>query len=709
MSDSEPGKNNPTRLPGLVGSRAVLVYSLIGAVFAPILLSMGMGGSIGDRSIGAVFTMLTSFWMPAVYLIGSLGIGRIARRWTGALSTRWVIELGIGLTLTLSLTHGLGVLGVLNPITAWIVTGIGCLLIGFDLRAHANDLNHSIGRVTATIPGIGFVVGCVLVVVMSLNPPGMLWDSEFSGYDALSYHLQLPREWLEAGRIWPSEHNVYSFLPGYFEGAYLHFAYLANAPMTTPAGLSGFLANDARVLMSTQLFSALLVIVSACASRSVARRAIALYLPDADVEDRSPGLCARVLMAGTPWIVVVGSLAYNEMGVVFLGIAALAVAMERDRSGSMRAIGAALLVGGACSVKPTALFLLGPAVGVVLLSTIPVRRWGKVIALGSIVGVLTLLPWLVRNEIATGNPVFPQLVSVFGDGHWSDAQHAIYADAHRSTGSLVDRFMLLFVPDPDGTVHVSRFRGLTNLQWGITPWIGVIGCLVLLAQQRTRRLGLVVAGAIALPMLAWMMLTHLQSRFLVPMTPMLIGAGVLGLASVPSATLGRGLIGAVSMVSIGWTILIATSQSSGNPFMLVDLGAGVFTGEVEVGNPPWTATLDTIAEPGETIYLLGDATAMYVRSPMVYNTVYDRWIIEEAIEAHPSDPALWTQTLRERGVDLVVVSFSELGRFASSGWLPKSIEPALLNEWINTLGEPIYVWTNPQSPEPIRAAFRVSK
>ncbi len=709
MSKSEPGKTNPTQLPGLVGTRAVLVYSLIGTVFALILLSMGMGGSIGDRIIGAVFTMLNSFWLPAIYLIGSLGIGRIARRWAGARSTRWVIELGIGLTITLSLTHGLGVLGVLNPISAWIITGIGCLFVGFDLRAHTSQLNASIGRVTISIAGIGFVIGSVLVVAMSLNPPGVLWDSEFGGYDAMSYHLQLPREWFEMGRIWPSEHNVYSFLPGYFEGAYLHFGYLAGAPKTAADGLSGFLVNDARVLMSTQLFSALLVIVSACAARSVARRAIELYLPDADLEDRYPGLCARVLMVGTPWIVVVGSLAYNEMGVVLLGIGALAVAMDRDVSGSVRAIGAALLVGGACSVKPTALFLLGPWVGVVLLSTIPIRRWGKVIALGMLVGFLTLLPWLVRNEMATGNPVFPQLASVFGDGHWSDAQHAIYAGAHRFDGSITDRLMMLFVPDPDGTVHVSRYRGLTNLQWGLTPWIGLLGCVVLLAQQRTRRLGLVLAGAIALPILSWMMLTHLQSRFLVPMTPILIGAGVLGLASLPSATLERGLIGAISMVSIGWTILIATSQSSGNPFMLVDLGAGVFTGEVEVGDAPWTATLDTIAEPGETIYLLGDATPIYVRSPVLYNTVYDRWIIEEAIEAHPNDPSLWTQTLREQGIDLVVVSFSELGRFANSGWLPGSIEPAMLNEWIKTLGEPIYVWTFPNTPEPIRAAFRISK
>ncbi len=706
MPDLESGKNRPFQL---VGSPAMLVYILIGAGFALILLTIGMGGGPLDRIIGAVFVVLNSAWISLIYLVGSLGIGRITRRWTRSIPTRWIIELSIGLTITLTITHGLGILGGLNLVSAWIITGFGCLLVGFDLRAHADDFNCAVGRVRVSIPGIGFVLGCVLVVVMSINPPGVLWDSEFGSYDALSYHLQLPREWLEAGRVWPSEHNVYSFLPGYFEGAYLHFAYLADAPKTTSTGLSGFLANDARVLMSTQLFSAILVIASACAARPLARRAIQLYLPDADLEDRHPSQCARVLMVGTPWIVVVGSIAYNEMGVVFLGIGALGVALERDASSSFRSVATALIVGGACSIKPTALFLLAPSVAVVLLSTIPIRQWVRPIVFGSFVGVLTLLPWLVRNEIATGNPVFPQLAAVFGDGHWTDAQHAIYSDAHRFNGSILDRFMMLIVPDSNGTVHVSQYRGFTNLQWGLTPWVGLIGCIVLLARRTTRRLGLVVTGAIMLPILSWMMLTHLQSRFLVPMTPMLIGAGVLGLAGVPVATVRRGLVGTVSIVSIGWTILIAANQSSGNPFMLIDLGAGVFTSEVEINNPPWTATLNTIAHPGETIYLLGDATPLYIRSPILYNTVYDRWLIENAIEAHPNEPARWTQLLRDENIDLVVISFSELGRFARSGWLPESITPEQLNQWINTLAEPIYVWTNPQSHEPSRAAFRVLK
>lgn len=691
----------------LVGSRAVLAYALIGAVFAGGFLSLGMGGALIDRIIAAIFIVLNSAWIPIVYLIGSLGLGRIARKWAADLPTRWIIELCVGFTLMLTLSHGLGVLGMLNPISAWVVIGVGVLIVLIDGRAYFDQLNGAIGRTTLSIPGIAFLLGCVVVVLMSCNPPGVSWDSEFGSYDALSYHLQLPREWLELGRITPIEHNVYSYLPSYFESAYLHFAYLANAPSTTASGLSGFLANDARVLMSTQLFSAILVLVSGCAIGSVVRRAIVLFVPDSSGDQ--PALLARMLMVCTPWIVVVGSLAYNEMGVVLLGIGAFAIAIERESSASARAMICALIVAGACSCKPTALFLLAPSVGVVLLATIPVRQWIKPVIFGSIVGVLTLAPWLIRNELATGNIVFPQGSSLFGDGHWSADQHTLYRGAHQFEGSLIDRFTMLFLPDSTGKHHVSRFRGFTNIQWGITAMLGFIGFILMIAQPRTRILGATTGLALLLPMLSWMVLTHLQSRFLVPLTPILIGAGALGLATVRHETIASTLTNALSMIACCGLLFIGAIQSNANPFMLVDLGTGVFTGEIEIADSPWTATLNSILDPHETVYLLGDATPMYVRSPMVYNTVYDHWLIEDAINAHPTEPSKWTGTLQRQGIDVVVVSFSEINRFANSQWLPQAITPDGLNEWIQTLGEPIYVWTQPDNPNPVRAAFRLAQ
>ena len=104
----------------------------------------------------------------------------------------------------------------------------------------------------------------------------------------------------------------------------------------------------------------------------------------------------------------------------------------------------------------------------------------------------------------------------------------------------------------------------------------------------------------------------------------------------------------------------------------------------------------------ETVYLLGDATPFYVRSDVRYNTVYDRWLIVDAIASDPDDPRAWTHSLRERGVDYVVVGLAEIGRYMESGWLPDSIDPVRLNLWMESLGQPILIPSDPS-----RVIFRI--
>ena len=693
VMDAPDAKKSPQ------GSRALLLSALIGGVFCACMLALGDGSQTISRAIGAIYVLLNSAWLPAVYLLGSLGLGRgCCSIWNAKpadrLPTRWIIELGLGFTLMLSCSHALGVLGWLNPMTAWSVTSFGIALLIPELFTRGKSIDRALGRLRLTIPGIACMLGCTVAVLAATSLPGTLWESEFGGYDALSYHLELPREWLEGGRIETYQHNVYSFLPGYIEASYLHMAHLANAPAQTDNGLSGFLSNDARALMASQLLSAMLLIVSVLAIGGVVDRVSALYLHG---EHRASSSIARVLVACTPWFVVVGSLAYNELGVVFLAIAAYGVVIERTYSISTRSILAGLIVGGACSCKPTAIFLLAPSVGVILLAAIPPRQWYKPIALCTIFGLLTIAPWLARNHIAAGNMVFPQLHALLGDGHWTDAQHALYSSAHRFEGSLLDRALMLVLPDSTGTHHVSQFRGWTNLQWGMVPIVGLVGLGLLLSRIRTHRLGFLLAIACLLPMLGWMMLTHLQSRFLIPIAPVLIGAGALGITHLKSCMTRRGVTIGVSALSVSALVYITGSQVGGNPFVML-----------APGQEPWTDAINTIAEPGETVYLLGDASPLYRRSPIVYNTVYDHWLIEDAIALNPEKPEQWTAWLIDQGIDVIVVSFSEIDRFAHSGWLPDSIDPEPFHEWIDTLGEPIYVWVHPQTNTANSAAFRIT-
>ena len=60
-----------------------------------------------------------------------------------------------------------------------------------------------------------------MLIVACTIPPGLTWAVEAWGYDVLSYHLELPREWLAIGRMTGLEHNVYSYLPSLAEAGYM--------------------------------------------------------------------------------------------------------------------------------------------------------------------------------------------------------------------------------------------------------------------------------------------------------------------------------------------------------------------------------------------------------------------------------------------------------------------------------------------------------
>src|SRR5205809_404472 len=69
-----------------------------------------------------------------------------------------------------------------------------------------------------------------LISACAMLPPGLLWGDEPNGYDVLEYHLQVPREWYELGRIVPLQHNVFSFLPFNVEMHYLLAMHLRGGP-----------------------------------------------------------------------------------------------------------------------------------------------------------------------------------------------------------------------------------------------------------------------------------------------------------------------------------------------------------------------------------------------------------------------------------------------------------------------------------------------
>lgn len=690
---------------GLVPFWAVCVVwglVLVGSVVATA--SIGDGGSVFVRVATVVEILTGSLWMPLVYLLGAWGYGRLA--WLGKGSSGgdrgmiWVARLGIGVAVMLSVTHLMGVLGILNSISAWSVSGlgIGLGLVGVVRDQTAAQRMPGVDRSAVMIGSVGVaVVG--LMLVMASNPAGVLWDSEFGGFDSLSYHLELPREWMESGRVWPFEWNVYSFLPSYIEAAYVHMGYLAGDGQSG-LGLAG---DEGRGVYGAQYLSVAISVLAAVVSGVVGRR-VCCMLGFEERVARVAGWVGGVLVLVTPWMVVVGTLSYNESAVVLLTMCGIGIALVDEWSAVRRAVGVAAVMGVACSCKPTALFLAAPIVGVVLLASAEKKDWVRMVVVGSVVGVVVLLPWLVRNEMAAGNPVFPQLSSVFGEGHWSERQHEVYSAAHSFDGSLVDRLTLLVLPDADGVTHVSRFRGLTNVQWGLTVGFGMLGLIGLLGQRRTHRAGFVCAVGILVVLMAWMGLTHVQSRFLLPMVGVFAVLGGIGLSMT---AMRRVLVPMGMLGSVVWLGMWVVGQAGGHPNRMLVAGVGAYTSELQaVGFDEvlWWNGVNSVADDGRAVYLVGDATPVYVRSGVVYNTVYDDWLIGALMREMPGDTEAWNRALAERGIGWVVISLGEIERYAGSGWGDPDVTADAVIEWSRSLGEPVMVWDGSG-----RAMFRIER
>jgi hypothetical protein len=358
-------------------------------------------------------------------------------------------------------------------------------------------------------------------------------------------------------------------------------------------------------------------------------------------------------------------------------------------------------VGAACGAKPTALLIAGPLVGVVLLGSLPVRQWPVVVAAGVGVGLAMLAPWLFRNWVQAGNPVFPYGSEWFGSAHWSSEQVARYMAAHRFEGSWGERLAMLVAPDasdPMGRVH----RGMLHPQWFAFFPMAVVGGIAGLASRGTRRMTAVVAIGFVLQVAAWLVFTHVQSRFLLPLA--ISGAMLMGLGMAAAAGCARrlpeplrmGVVGAVAVVAVllQFGASMEVFRAQGQPNRFLTFGPRLFSGELfreraadaGAGADPepfehvWSQLYVNFSISATArVYLLGDARPLYFTVPVLYNTTWDAWPLAEAMRRAPEDPLAWLTELRGRGVTHVLVNYAEierLGRSGDGGWTDPLITAA---------------------------------
>lgn len=702
-------------LPMLVIASAVCAGVMIkqGLVRRAVVLPPGVAPALG---LGVLLSAIHAVWWLAGFVGGLHG--------TVATVVAWAVVLG-PMVLWLS---------------RWRLPGfVGAMTSPPEKPGERENARAGLVVLLAIAAGLGFAL------VYAVVPPGFLWASEYGGYDALSYHLPLAQEWYTRGWLSPVTHNVYSFLPSYFESAFVHMAAMAGSPQSAPAGsdaprqvVVGLLAGDGRLVLSAQVLHTLTLGIAAWSVaglvRVIAERAGLTRDERAWAAVNIACVIAAVLVVTTPWMVVTGTLAYNEAPLVAMLAAAMACALSRQLGPRGRGVLCGVLTGLACCVKPSALVLGAPMVGVAMLvgcwdavraahsphfARVVTRRLGICVGLCLLAGAITLSPWLIRNQIAAGNPVFPFAAGVLGQGHWSKQQVARYARAHKPDRGVVGALTLLVMPDSRVAADapaVQRYRGATNPQWMPLMPMGVLGLIALIAIPATRRTGVVLGGGAIVVALAWAAMTHAQSRFLVVLVPIAAGsvggAAAVVLARVQSRSriVGGVLLAVVgALTAIVWLTTGPAAQAArqsalatttyGGPTALTAIP---FSEELSKasGDRYKVAELIANATPMEYVALLpdvdlrrvllvGNATPLYT-GPVAYFTTWDTWPLKTADDNNPYDSLLWTRELHEKGYDYAIVDMSEISRLASSGYAP--MLPGSVDMWMRDRTRMIRAW-----------------
>lgn len=717
------------------------------AVCTAVLSTIGLGevpAAAGLATTG--YHLLTAGLLAAAYLGAGAGYAGLVCAWLnvprgtasrGRPPARPLLQTALGALLMLWLSHALGWSGLMSgpraPMVAMASVGAGWLLLIVQLARAARPRHGAEARAPADFAWLGLLMSAPalgVLLVAACNPPGWLWPSEAGGFDALSYHLPLAMEWAQQG-LRPLEHNVYSFLPSYVEAGYLHLdALLGGGGEDRAAG--GLLAGEGTGFIACQLLHAHLTVlgglcVGAAAHRVARRQGASTALATV------VGAVAAALVISTPWSVVCGSLAYNEGG-VNLGLGAgVLLAVMPGLPRMRRALLVGLLIGLACGCKPTTLMVGGAAPLLVLLARARLRRWPATLLLVGVGGAIALGPPLVRNALATGgNPVFPAGSGVFGSAHWTPEQAARFAAAHSPPGGLRGAWtqvetLVSLAPDPSAVDREPR--GIFHRQWFVLfPAAAVLGGAGLFASALGRgrmrsgaRTSWALAAGSVFSLAGWVLFTHGQSRFLLPLLPgaaMIAALAPLTIAGrLRGARAGRGVgtfalaLGALPLAQgvqslslllrthtqadggCGYNLALVGGPAAVSGLPLIEAGRGgdprALTALDRAGHVAW---INGLLKPGERVYLLGDSTPAYFSRAPLYHTTWDRSPLGEAIGEHPEDPHAWAQALRARGATHVLYNPAELERLRSSGYYDTRVTPERVMRLLDTQCEPVKAW-----------------
>ena len=593
--------------------------------------------------VGVAFVLLLSAWSCGRFVTDRLsGMSELLA------SERLVVDFGIGISIQTVWILCCGVAGVLRPIA--IAAPLALMLVIAFQQLQNNTEGPSDRKVVADTSrsrGIRRWWPLLLVAPFALHLVLGGFTPPFD-FDVREYHLQGPKEWFQAGRIHNLEHNVYTSFP--FLSEMLSLGAMVLHGDWWKGAIAGKLT-----LTVFQLLSA--ICVYAIGRRWMGRRI---------------GLIAALILLSTPWTLRISIIAYAEGALSFYIIASLMMALlacHTSNPGTRRQFHAlaGFLAGSAMAAKYPG--VLSAVIPVGLLLVVQGIRRGRTADAGDQAGrtvtgdvlvyafavVLAVSPWLVKNAVWNGNPVYPLAYSVFGASDWSVEMDTKWKRAHSASEHSLNN-----IPN-----HLLDVALRNDWQNGLLFALAVPSLLLLRRQRAIKWLGLHVVWVLV----TWWIFTHRIDRFWVPVIP---GLAIVAAAawmpdkSRPYHVFLNAVLIVCCLFNYGFCRLPSVIGRQAGLTDMETLRKAPVRQDLSVLNK-------TLPENARVL-MVGEAEVFDADFDLLYNTVFDESLFELWTRADDqADVSRREQKMKtaaelraafaERGVSHIYVNWSEILRY----------------------------------------------
>lgn len=666
----------PAPAPGetpFLPTRGTLVQT--GLLLLPESISLWFGG--GEMPLGLLdrlpVILIATVMLLFSYALGEFLLVRLKLLDFFGRVDGIALRLAIGLTVLSWSTAVLGMCGLLHrPLSIVLSLAILFVALGsawkkqlFAPRENQVETDDSKAKPDESESWWWLLAAaplCLFLVGVSILPP--------YEYDVLEYHLLVPREWHVIGQIRVLPNNVYSGMP---MGAEMW----ALLPMVFLTGQQGWLTGA----LVGKLIIGLFTLLMAGLLYGAGKRLIGVW----------GGRAAALAAIAVPWLtyqsgtgLVDGVWAFFTLAAAYPVLIVLNGSPKEEHRDGL-AILSGLMAGMAFSVKYPALLVV--VLPVFALWIFAVRTDWRLLVMHGIAVTVVISPWLIRNAIDTGNPVFPLAGNVFPTDIRTEDQIQQWNRAHQVP------------PNAEGSRYSINqlFSGIMT-PLGRSPWAGML--IVPLAIcglfYHDRKLVVPLVVLLVTCWVVWWGLSHRLERFLIPAIPLgclLAGIGAQKLAPFAAGRvalrvwLGLGLF-------VGFMLVNQTQSIKLDPRIFVSLDAlakSHTSGSV--------AYLNENVSPGDAVLATGDAALFYLQPPVFYHTCFNDSTMQQLVDMTKEERQAH---LAEANIAWIYVHWGEIERFRSPGnyGFPSDVTRDLFAQMVSqgTLAPSGYQLGNPENP-----------